>query len=114
MKEVVKTVCTNCLECQQKKISRKKHLGSHMIISNPEGAMTDILIDLFGPIQEKNDRITVIVAIDRFSRLIVAKTRKVTPSTRKLLEFVDKKIFPICGYYPSRILSDRGTQFTSK
>jgi hypothetical protein len=75
--------------------------------------ITEISIDMIGPLPKFEDQDTIIVIVDRFSKMIhlIPTTTSLLPL--RLAEIYKKEIWRIHGIL-RRIISNRGPQFASK
>jgi hypothetical protein len=102
-----------CSECQKNKII---HQPGHVSLSPlpiPEQPWQEISIDMIGPLPKSNDYDSILVIVDRFSKMIHLIPTTTSLSSAKLAEIYKKEVWRHHGI-PRRIISDRGPQFASK
>ena len=111
MKSKIKEWTRNCVICQTSKI--QQHTKSPIIaIEMPTRRFRAINVDLVGPLPESNGYKYLLTIIDRFTRwpeVIPLRDIETTTVAQAFLENYVAR-FGIC----EEILSDRGSQFTSK
>jgi hypothetical protein len=113
IKTDVKCYVKGCEQCQKNKSIRKPEhvpLNPLPILENP---WQEISIDMIGPLPKSEDQDTIIVIVDRFSKMIHLIPTTTSLSSLGLAEIYKKEIWRIHGI-PRRIISDRGPQFASK
>ena len=110
MKKELRAWARECLECQKSKINRHQHPLVEQI-PIPVKRFSTIHIDLVGPLRESRGCKYMLTVIDRTTRypMAVPISEITTESVWKAL--LDSWI-SIFGF-PSTIISDRGSQFTS-
>lgn len=111
MRRFVKKYVNACLECAHNKVPPGKKQGFlHPIIKVCKPFHT-IHIDHVGPfIPSKRKNTYILVIVDAYSKFVVLKAVKNTKSNTSIA--VMREYFGTFGV-PSRVISDRGTSFTS-
>lgn len=112
MNKKVREYISNCLTCLMADQSVNTREGELSLTDSPSAPLQIIHADHFGPIKESSEGFKyILVIIDAFTRFTWLLPAKSTSSkeTIKLL----KTVFHIFGN-PNKIVSDRGTAFTSQ
>lgn len=111
MKSQVFRAVAQCELCQQAKVSRRMKGSMHSAI--PEGPNDLLCLDLVGPLPKSRGGVQhLLVTVDAFSKYVRLYPLK-RATTVIILNRLVKEQFPEVGK-PKRILSDNGTQFTSR
>lgn len=101
----------NCVKCLTYSISAGKPEGELQIFFKDSMPMQNVHIDHFGPLQQTTDDFKyVLVVINAFSKFVWLYPTKST-GTEEVIEHLTL-LFYLFGH-PKRIISDRGTAFTS-
>ena len=79
----------------------------------PKGPWQDISIDIIGPLPKSNKIDTIVVIVDRFTKMIRLKATTTNISSEGIAKIYRDKIWKLHGV-PRTILSNRELQFTSK
>ena len=67
----------------------------------------EISIDIIGPLPKSNGKDTIVVIIDRFTKMIRLKVTMTNVSSKEIVKIYWDEIWKIHGV-PRKILSDRG------
>lgn len=111
MRKFVKKYVNSCLECAHNKIPAGKKEGYLHPIPKVSAPFHTIHIDHVGPfVMSKRKNAYILVIIDAYTKFIVLKAVKNTRSNTSIT--VLKDYFGTFGL-PTRLISDRGTSFTS-
>jgi Integrase core domain len=114
LRQKLTAVTQLCIHCQRSKPAKGKKNGAYQIISTPEEIFSDVSIDILRPIyQTLTTKNYAIVMVDRFSRFIIGKTFKDSPTSKKITELVENEIKEKYNVVPKQILTDRGSQSIS-
>ena len=113
LKEDVKKYAQGCIKCQQNKVQHQRKVGELHPLEIPEGPWQDISIDIIGPLPKSNEMDTILVIVDRFTKMIRLKMTTTNLSSEGVAKIYRDEIWKIHGI-PKTILSDCGPQFTSK
>jgi len=73
----------------------------------------EISIDIIGPLPKSNGKDTIMVIMDRFTKMIRLKKTMTNISLEEIVRIYRDKIWKLHGI-PKKILSNRGPQFTSR
>ena len=79
----------------------------------PQGPWQEISIDIIGPLPKSNGIDTIVVIVDRFTKMIHLKATTTNVSSEGIAKIYRDNIWKLHGI-PRKILSNRGLQFTSK
>lgn len=111
MAKFVKKYCRACLKCAHGKVPAGKKSGYlHPIPKEPKPFHT-LHADHLGPFNEsKKKNKYILVIIDSFTKFVIIKAVKNTKTSTTITVF--KEYFSIFGV-PFRLITDRGTTFTS-
>eukprot|EP01088_Endostelium_zonatum_P003707 TRINITY_DN1489_c0_g2_i2.p2 TRINITY_DN1489_c0_g2~~TRINITY_DN1489_c0_g2_i2.p2 ORF type:complete len:697 (-),score=184.40 TRINITY_DN1489_c0_g2_i2:4878-6656(-) len=109
----VKYYVQTCIECQRKKSYFKKEFGILNPLKHPSYPFERMSMDIVGPLAEtKNGNKYILTFMDYFSRWPEAIAMKEVTTENVAQVYLDKII---CRYgCPRILLTDRGSQFTSK
>jgi hypothetical protein len=113
IKTDITTYVKGCLECRKNKIIRQPGHVSLSPLPIPEQPWQEISIDMIGPLPKSDDHDSILVIVDRFSKMIHLIPTTTSLSSAKLAEIYKKEVWRHHGI-PRRIISDRGPQFASK
>lgn len=111
MRNYVRNYISACLGCLYNKKPTGKRPGSLHSIDKKDVPMDTLHLDHLGPfVKSRKQNSYLIVAIDGFTKFVFMKAVRNT-STKPVLKFLDE----ICEMFgvPRRLISDRGTAFTS-
>ena len=103
----------SCVVCQKTKSSRKKVFGKLMPLPIPSGPWKSISLDFIVklPISEGFD--SILVVVDRFSKMCHLIPCKESIDAPQTVDLLLRNVVKHHGL-PMDMVSDRGTQFTSK
>lgn len=112
MTRFVRKYVNSCIDCVYKRGQYGKHEGELHPIPKIDEPMHSLHIDHVGPFcKSRKGHSYLFVIVDSFTKFVWAKPCK---STRSLeVTSTLEEVFSLFGY-PKRIISDRGTAFTSK
>ena len=113
LKEDVKKYVQGCIKCQQNKVQHQKRAGELHPLEIPEGPWQDISINMIGPLPRSNEMDTILVIVDRFTKMIRLKAMTTNISSEGVAKIYRDEIWKIHGI-PKTILSNHGPQFASK
>ena len=113
LKEDVKKYVQECFKCQQNKVQYQRKIGELHSLKIPKGPWQDISIDIIGPLPKSNKIDTIVVIVDRFTKMIRLKATTTNISSEGIAKIYRDKIWKLHGV-PRTILSNRELQFTSK
>jgi hypothetical protein len=102
-----------CSECQKNKIIRQPGHVSLSPLPIPEQPWQEISINMIGPLPKSDDYDSILVIVNRFSKMIHLIPTTTSLSSAELAEIYKKEVWRHHGI-PRRIISDRGPQFASK
>ncbi len=113
LKSDIQTRIKNCDECQRNKLKRNKTRQPMVITDTPARAFDKIAMDIVGPLNlTKNNNKYVLTIQDQLSKFLIA-----TPLSEQTAEAIADALIKkfICIFSsPKLILTDKGTNFTSK
>ena len=111
LKIKVRNYIDNCVKCLSYSIAAGKTEGEMLIYEKETIPFQTVHIDHFGPLAETIDNFKhILVIIDAFTKFVWLFATKST-GTDEVLGCLEM-VFSLLGY-PKRIVSDRGTAFTS-
>ena len=113
IKNNVKRYVQGCFKCQQNKVQHMKRTRELYPLKTPEGPWKEISIDIIGPLPKLNRKDTIVVIMDRFTKMIWLKATTINVSLEEIAKIYHDKIWKLYGV-PRTILSDRGPQFASR
>ncbi|CAL1672464.1 unnamed protein product [Lasius platythorax] len=112
LKLKIKQYIDNCIKCLSYNIASGKAEGEMQIVEKDTIPFQTIHIDHFGPLEETSDKYRhILVIIDAFTKFVWLFPTKST-GTNEVIESLET-LFNLLGH-PKRIISDRGTAFTSQ
>lgn len=112
MTRFIKKYVTACLDCLYKKGNYGKAAGKMYPITKPDQPMHTVHIDHMGPFPKSTKgNQYVLVIVDAFTKFVSVKLVRSLRSTETVAAL--RELFAVLGY-PERIISDRGTSFTSR
>ena len=103
----------SCTTCQAHKVERRRPAGLLQPLPVPPGRWTDVTMDLLTDLPRSRGYDAVVVFCDRLTKM-----RRFAPTTKRctaeeLARLFLEHVVKLHGV-PWRVVSDRGTQFTSK
>eukprot|EP00833_Pecoramyces_ruminatium_P000433 jgi/Orpsp1_1/1174465/evm.model.c7180000050226.1 len=108
----VKNFVSSCENCARNKINRHRRYGLLQPLETPERPWKSIEIDFLCGLPNSKGFTTLMVVVDRFSKMIHLIPFKDVPNAQQTAKAFMKYIYKLHGF-PSDIYTDRGTQFTS-
>ena len=112
MKEDVINYVKSCESCARNKFNRHRKYGLLQPLDTPDRPWMSIEIDFLCGLPESKGFTTIMVVVDRFSKMIHLIPFKDIPDATETAKAFIKEIFRLHGL-PKDIYTDRGTQFTS-
>ena len=79
----------------------------------PEGPWQEISINIIGPLPKSNEKDTIVVIVDWFTKIVQLKATITNVSLEEIVKIYRDKIWKLHGV-PRTILSDRESQFASR
>jgi hypothetical protein len=113
IKTDVQNYVKGCSACQKNKIIRQPGHVSLSPLLMPKQAWQEISIDMIGPLPKSDEHDSILVIVDRFSKMIHLILTMTSLSSAGLAKIYKKEVWHIHGI-PRRIISDRGLLFASK
>jgi hypothetical protein len=113
IKTDIQNYVKGCSACQKNKIIRQPGHVSLIPLPIPEQPWQEISIDMIGPLPKSDKYDSILVIVDRFSKMIHLIPITTSLSSTGLAEIYKKEVWRIHGI-PRRIIRNRGPQFTSK
>ena len=112
IKEDVTNYVNSCENCARNKVNRHRKYAYLQPLNTPDRPWKSIEIDFLCGLPESNGYTTLMVIVDRFSKMIHLIPFKEIPDAADTAKAFIKEIFRLHGL-PKDIYTDRGTQFTS-
>lgn len=112
----VEAYVRGCAECQRAKSRHEARQGELMPLPIPERPWTDISLDLVSGLPEVYGKNAILTIVDRRSkevRAVPMATRDGETSTEAIVDALLENVYQYTGPFYS-VLSDRGSQFTSR
>jgi len=78
-----------------------------------QGPWQKISIDIIGPLPKSNGKDTIVVIVDRFTKIVRLKITMMNVSLKEIVKIYRDEIWKLHGI-PKKILSNRGLQFASR
>jgi len=113
LKEDVKRYVQGCFKCQQNKVLHQRKASELHPLEIPQGPWQEISINIIGPLLTSNGMDAIVVIVDRFTKMICLKATTTNISSEGIAKIYRDDIWKL-HEIPRKILSDRGSQFTSK
>uniref|UniRef100_A0A8C5LUM7 Gypsy retrotransposon integrase-like protein 1 n=1 Tax=Leptobrachium leishanense TaxID=445787 RepID=A0A8C5LUM7_9ANUR len=113
MKKEIRAYVHHCPTCLQTKSLHTLPQGLLQPLPIPKSPWTDISMDFITELPMSSDCNTIMVIVDRFSKMAHFIPVKSIPSATKTAHLFIKNVFSLHGL-PETITTDRGTQFTSR
>eukprot|EP00833_Pecoramyces_ruminatium_P012026 jgi/Orpsp1_1/1186058/evm.model.c7180000096669.1 len=112
IKEDVTNYVYSCENCARNKVNRHRKYAYLQPLNTPDRPWKSIEIDFLCGLPESNGYTTLMVIVDRFSKMIhLIPFKEISDAADTAKAFI-KEIFRLHGL-PKDIYTDRGTQFTS-
>lgn len=112
MRKFIKKYVHSCLECAHTKIPSGKRAGKLHPIEKVDKPFHTLHIDHLGPfVRSKRKNAYLLLIIDAFTKFVILVPVK---STKSIHSIVAMKNYFHTFSVPNRLISDRGTSFTSK
>ena len=112
IQEDVKSFINSCENCARNKVSRHRKYGLLQPLDTPDRPWKSIEIDFLCGLPNSKGFTTLMVVVDRFSKMIHLIPFKDVPNAQQTAKAFMKYIYKYHGF-PSDIYTDRGSQFTS-
>ena len=90
-----------------------KKAGELHLLEILQGPWQEISIDIVGPLLKLNGKDTIVVIVNRFTKIIWLKATTTNISSEEIAKIYQDEIWKLHGV-PRKILSDRGPQFVSR
>jgi len=101
-----------CFKYQQNKVQHMKKVGELHPLKTPEESWQEISIDIIRPLPKSDGKDTIVVIVDRFTKMIRLKATTTSVSSEEIAKIYWDKIWKLHGI-PQIVLSDRRLQFVS-
>ena len=113
MRKFINQYIQSCDVCCRNKLPRHKPVGPLQPLPVPETPWSSVSMDFIMDLPQSSNFNAILVVVDRFSKMshFLPTTTKVTAEETADIYF--QQVFRLHGF-PNDIVSDRGTQFTSK
>jgi reverse transcriptase-like protein/integrase-like protein/chromodomain-containing protein/aspartyl protease len=113
MDEMIKEFCEGCQECGRSKSSRHLPYGPLMPLPIPDRPWTSLGIDFITDLPLSEGMTVIFTVVDRFTKMAHFIPMPKIPDADETARVFIKEIVRLHGL-PLEIISDRGTQFTSR
>ena len=113
MTKTIEDYVSKCPTCQRDKSSRKPPLGLLKPLPVPGSPWDEITCDFIGELPPSNGYNAILVFVDRFTKMAVFIPTTTKLTARRFMELFRKHVSTRFGY-PSRMVTDRDSRFTSK
>ena len=113
IKEDIRKYVQGCFKYQQNKVQHQKKAGELHPLEMPQEPWQEISINIIGPLMKSNGKDTIMVIVDRFTKMIRLKATMMNIFSEEIVKIYWDKIWKI-HRVPRKILSNRGPQFTSR
>ena len=92
IKGYIKKYIQGYMKYQQNKVQHVNKAGKLHPLEIPEGLQQEININIIGPLLKSNDRDTIVVIVDQFSKMIRLKATNTTVSSEEIAKLYQDKI----------------------
>ena len=113
IKEDIKKYIQECFKCQQNKVQHQKKMGELHLLGILQRPWQKISIDIIGPLLKLNKKDTIVVIVNRFTKMVRIKTTTTNVSSEEIAKVYWNEIQKL-HRIPRKILSDRRPQFASR
>jgi len=113
LKEDIKKYIQKCFKCQQNKVQHQWEPEELHPLEIPQGLWQEISIDIIGPLPKSNGMDTIVVIVDRFTKMIWLKSMTTNISLEGIAKIYRDEIWKLYRI-PRKILSSRDSQFILK
>ena len=113
IKEDIKKYIQGYFKYQQNKVQHQKKVEELHLLEILQGPWQEISIDIIGPLPKSNGKDTIVVIVNRFTKMIRLKATITNISLEKIAKIYQNKIWKL-HRVPKKILSNREPQFTSR
>ena len=113
IKEDVKKYVRGYFKCQQNKVQHQKKVEELHLLEIPQGPWQEISINIIGLLPKSNKKDTIVVIVDRFTKIVRLKVITTNVSSEQITKIYQDKIQKL-HRVSGKILSDRGLQFASR
>jgi len=84
-------------KCQQNKVQHMKKVGELYLLETPERPWQEISIDIIRPLPKSNDKDTIVVIVDQFTKIIRLKATTMTVLLEDIAKIYRNEIWKIYG-----------------
>ena len=113
LKEDIKKYIQECFKCQQNKVQHQWKPEELHPLEISQGPWQEISINIIGPLPKSNGMDTIVVIMDRFTKMIWLKSMTTNISLEEIAKIYRDKIWKLYRI-PRKILSNKGLQFILK
>uniref|UniRef100_A0A8C5PL16 Gypsy retrotransposon integrase-like protein 1 n=1 Tax=Leptobrachium leishanense TaxID=445787 RepID=A0A8C5PL16_9ANUR len=113
MRKDIKHYVRACPVCSASKVSTQKAAGLLQPLPIPEQPWSHVSVDFIVDLPPSKHHTAIMVVVDRFTKMAHFLPLRKVPTAKETANLFYKEIFRLHGI-PSSIVSDRGTQFTSR
>lgn len=113
MDSTIADFCDGCQVCARAKSPRHLPFGLLMPLPIPDRPWTSIAMDFITDLPESENRTTILTVTDRHSKMAHFVPLSGLPDAEETAEVFIRKVVRLHGL-PEEVVSDRGTQFTSR
>lgn len=102
----IKKYVQECQKYQQNKVQHMKKVEELYSLETLQKPQQEISINIIGPLPKSNDKDTIVVIVDQFSKMIRLKTTTTTASSEEIAKIYKDNIWKI-HRVPRKILSNK-------
>ena len=84
IKEDIKKYIQECFKCQQNKVQHQKKMGELHLLEILQRPWQKISIDIIGPLLKLNKKDTIVVIVNRFTKMVRIKTTTTNVSSEEI------------------------------
>ena len=86
IKEDIKKYIQECFKCQQNKVQHQKKMGELHLLGILQRPWQKISIDIIGPLLKLNKKDTIVVIVNRFTKMVRLKTTTTNVSSEEIVK----------------------------
>ena len=97
LREDIKKYVQGCFKCQQNKVQHQRKAGELYPVEIPKGPWQEISIDIIGPLPKLDGMDTIVVIVDRFTKMIRLKATTINISLEGIAKIYRDEIWKLHG-----------------
>jgi len=109
IKEDVKKYIQGCFKCQQNKVQHQKKAGELHPLEILQRPWQEISIDIIGPLPKSNGKDTIVIIVDRFTKMVRLKATTTNVSSEEITKVYQDKIWKFASKFIKEFMKALGT-----